>query len=302
MTTPAPPVRVAVTADLHYGGRHTEGTAAAHTLAAELYHDPPDLFVLAGDIGAGDDFARCLDLFADLPGHKALVPGNHDVWVRSDDDRGDSLAVYRDHLPRVAADRGFHYLDAGPLVLPEAGFAVVGSMNWYDYSWGVDRLAALGVPDWQDRLRTKRFLRGRHNDANFVRWEYDDASFTRVCVATLADHLRQALKQVPAALLVTHHPVCRGLNYPKPEPWGLDDALWECFSGNMAAERLLAEFSDRVPVAVCGHTHSAREGIFGRTRGYNVGGDYGFKRLLRFDWPAAEVTATEFHAAGQQVA
>ncbi|MBX9623627.1 MAG: metallophosphoesterase [Gemmataceae bacterium] len=302
MVTLSPRLRVAVTADLHYGGRHADGTAAAHALAAELYHDPPDLFVLAGDIGAGDDFARCLDLFADLPGHKALVPGNHDIWVRPDDDRGDSEFVYRDHLPRVAADHDFHTLDAGPLVLPEAGLAVVGSMNWYDYSWGIDRLAAFGVPDWRGRLRTKRFLRGRHNDANFVRWRYDDAGFTRACVATLADHLRQALRQVPDAILVTHHPMARGLNYPKPDPPDLDAILWECFSGNDAAERLLAEFTDRVPLAVCGHTHFARDGVFGRTRGYNVGGDYHFKRLLRFDWPSCEATAEAFTASGERVA
>ncbi|MBX9584209.1 MAG: metallophosphoesterase [Gemmataceae bacterium] len=302
MTTPPLPVRVAVTADLHYGGRHAEGTAAAHALAAELYHDPPDLLVLAGDVGAGDDFARCLDLFADLPARKALVPGNHDIWVRPDDPRGDSLAVYREYLPRVAADHDFHYLDAGPLVLPEAGLAVVGSINWYDYSWGRDRLAALGVPDWRDRLAAKRFVRGRHNDANFVRWESDDARFTRQCVATLAGHLRQALRQVPAALLVTHHPMVRGLNYPKPDPPDLDALLWECFSGNEGTERLLAEFTGRVPVAVCGHTHFARDGVFGRTRGYNVGGDYHFKRLLRFDWPAGQMTAAEFTGAGEQVA
>ena len=38
----------------------------------------------------------------------------------------------------------------------------------------------------------------------------------------------------------------------------------------------------------------AREGRFGPTRGYNVGGDYHFKRLLRLDWPAGTVTAAEF--------
>ena len=32
-------------------------------------------------------------------------------------------------------------------------------------------------------------------------------------------------------------------------------------------------------------------------RGYNVGGDYHFKRLLRLSWPAGTVTATEFGEA-----
>lgn len=292
--------RVAVTADLHWGARHPDGAAATRLLAAELDHDPPDLLILAGDIGAGDDFDTCLRLFSGLPCRKALVPGNHDIWVRPDDPRGDSLDVYQQHLPRVAAESGFHYLDHAPLILPEAALAVVGSINWYDYSWAADRLPEVAA-DWPDRLRTKRFTRGRHNDANFVRWPYDDPGFTREAVATLSAHLRRALTRVPAALLVTHHPPFRALNYPKQEPFGLDELLWEAFSGNDGVERLVAEFGDRVPLAFCGHTHFAREERFGPTRGFNIGGDYHFKRLLRFDWPGTAgrpvpVTATEYAA------
>src|SRR5437764_2425772 len=222
MPSAAPALRIAVTADLHWGLRHPAGADATRALVAELYHDPPDLLLLAGDVGAGDDFARCLELFDKLPGRKALVPGNHDIWVRSDDPRGDSLAVYREHLPRVAAEHDFHYLDAGPLVLADAGLAVVGSVNWYDYSWAADRLPA-AADDWENRLRTKRFARGRHNDANFVRWPFDDPGFTREVVDVLAAQLRCALSRVPAAVLVTHHPPFRALNYPKPEPLGLDE-------------------------------------------------------------------------------
>jgi 3',5'-cyclic AMP phosphodiesterase CpdA len=153
MTPPSRSFRIAVTADLHWGTRHPAGVDATLALVAELYHDPPDLLVLAGDVGAGDEFDRCLELFDNLTCRKALVPGNHDVWVRPGDPRGDSLAVYREHLPRVAAGHDFHYLDRGPLVLPEYGFAVVGSMNWYDYSWAIDRLRE-AAPDWRERLRT----------------------------------------------------------------------------------------------------------------------------------------------------
>jgi predicted phosphohydrolase len=289
----AQPLRIAVTADLHWGTRHPAGNNATRDLAADLYHDPPDLFLLAGDVGAGDDFAGCLRLFDKLPCRKALVPGNHDVWVRPDDPRGDSLVVYREYLPRVAAESGFHYLDAEPLVLPDAGVAVVGSMNWYDYTWAIDRLPAAAA-DWQDRLRTKRFSRGRHNDANFVRWDFDDERFTRQAVGVLRSQLRETLAVVPAAILVTHHPPFRGLNYPKEDPPDLDSLLWEAFSGNTEVEGLLAEFGDRVPLAFCGHTHFAREGTLGPTRGFNVGGDYHFKRLLRVEWPAGTVTATEY--------
>src|SRR5262249_28122175 len=142
-----------------------------------LAAQPPDVFLLGGDVGTLQHFGDCLALFADLPCRKALVPGNHDIWVRDDDERGDSLDLYRRHLPAVSAAHGFHYLDNGPLLLPEAGLAVAGSINWYDYSWSLDGLRR-EVPDWEERLRSKRFSRGRHNDARFVRWPLDDGRFT----------------------------------------------------------------------------------------------------------------------------
>src|SRR5438132_6144970 len=155
-------LRLAFTADLHQGVRRA-GDEAIRLLVDFLRADPPDVLVLAGDVGAGQEFARCLTPFRELPCRKALVPGNHDIWVEDEDKRGNSLTVYQEYLPRISADYRFHYLDNGPLELSEAGLALVGSMNWYDYSWSLEALQAL-LPDWEEHLRTKRFTRGRHND------------------------------------------------------------------------------------------------------------------------------------------
>src|SRR5262245_38570782 len=132
--------KLAITADLHWG-INDSGDAATRELISDLAEKPPDVLILAGDIGAGEDFERCLQLFANFPNRKALVPGNHDVWVTSDDQRGDSWHLYSRVLPDLSAKYGFHYLDSGPLILPEADLALVGSMNWYDYSWADD-------PNW----------------------------------------------------------------------------------------------------------------------------------------------------------
>ena len=123
-------LQLAITADLHWGhgGR---GDEATRLLASFLRGQTPDVLVLAGDLGTGSLFDDCLALFDDLPCCKALVPGNHDVWVSEEASR-DSLQVYQTKLPALAARHGFHYLDAGPLLLPEADLALVGSMNWYD--------------------------------------------------------------------------------------------------------------------------------------------------------------------------
>src|SRR5262245_6358214 len=209
-------LRLAFTADLHWG-THREGDEATRLLASFLRQRPPDVLVLAGDVGANFHFAPCLELFADLPCAKALVPGNHDVWVTEDDRRGDSLQVYREHLPRVCAEHGFHYLDSGPLLFPDADLALVGSMNWYDYSWSLDTLRQL-FPGEEGRLRTKRFSRGRHNDANFVRWPLDDVSFTQEAVGALRRHLEESLGKVGRAVVVTHHPPFYGLGFPRPSP------------------------------------------------------------------------------------
>lgn len=293
--SPPKPLRIAVTADLHYGTRHTSGNRATHDLAARLAETPPDLLILAGDIGAGDDFDRCLSLFSQLPSRKAAVPGNHDIWVRTDDPRGDSLDVYDRYLPAVCRAHEFAYLDHGPVFFPESDLAVVGTMNWYDYTWDNDLLQAAAPDDWEERLRTKRFTRGMHNDANFVRWPLDDRSFTDRVVRKLTADLDAALDRAGRVLVVAHHPPLRGLLYPAVEPPPLDALLWRAFSGNTRVEELLTARADRIPLVFCGHTHAARECRVGPMHGFNVGSDYPFKRLLWVDWPSGEVTAEEFH-------
>lgn len=287
------PLRLAITADLHWGIR-PPGDEATRQLVAHLRANPPDVLVLAGDVGADVDFVPCLKLFADLPCRKALVPGNHDIWVREGDSRGDSLTVYREYLPRVSAAEGFHFLDAEPLLLPEANLAIVGNMNWYDYSWSAARLSE-HFPGEEFRLRTKQFLRGRHNDARFVRWPLDDVRFTAEVAVTLRRHLESALATVGHAIVVTHHPAFYGLNFPRDEPpTTLDGLLWDAFSGNTTVERLIEDYAERISLVLSGHTHRARENRLRTIRGYNVGGDYHFKRLLTLTWPDGAVEAQTF--------
>ncbi len=135
---------LAVTADLHWGHRH--GLDETRRLADFLRARPPDVLVLAGDIGTGPLFAECLGVFADLPSRKVLVPGNHDVWVRPDDADLDSLQMYERELPAMAEGLGYQFLDSAPVLLPEADLALVGSINWYDYSWALARLRANTLP------------------------------------------------------------------------------------------------------------------------------------------------------------
>jgi predicted phosphohydrolase len=286
-------LRIALTADLHWGIR-PRGDEATQQMIEFLRLNPPDVLVLGGDIGAGKDFAPCLGLFRDLPCTKALIPGNHDIWVEANDPRGDSLDVYRTELPSLCSKFDFHYLDQGPLLLPEADLALVGSINWYDYSWSIEKLREQ-VEDWEERLRTKRFSRGRHNDGRFVRMPLDDARFTAELLSKLERHVQEAAEICDKVIVITHHPPFYGLSFPRPlGAVTLDGLLWDAFSGNQSLEAWLARNAERIPFAFCGHTHRERESTLGATRGYNIGGDYHFKRLLFLDWPGGKVEGFVF--------
>jgi hypothetical protein len=282
-------LRIAVTADLHWGHRH--GADATRLLVSFLQAQPPDLLILAGDLGTGPLFAECLQLFDGLSCQKALVPGNHDLWVQADNAPYDSLQLYHELLPADAARHGFHYLDAAPLVLSDAGLTVVGSVNWYDYSWGLEAIRQ-AFPQEEYRVRSMRFTRGRHNDANFVRWPLDDIRFTDRVVTTLSRHLETV--QTERAIVVAHHPPFYELSFPDPPEPDLDNLLWRCFAGNRRFEEVLSQHAKRIALAFCGHTHWAREATLESIRGYNVGGNYHFKRLLWLEWPGGEVVAHQF--------
>jgi 3',5'-cyclic AMP phosphodiesterase CpdA len=284
-------MKLAITADLHWG--HRKGAEPTRQLAARLLESPPDVLILAGDVGTGVYFEECLKLFDGLRCIKAVIPGNHDLWVPVEETRYDSLDLYQKLLPEAAARQGFTYLDRGPLALPD-GLTMVGSINWYDYSWGIDAIRRL-YPGQEGRLKTKRFTRGRHNDGVFVRWPTDDPGFTALVTAALERHLQAASAQAGKLLVVTHHPPFYDLGFPHPDPTpDLDRFLWDSFCGNAGVEQLLARFADRIAFAFCGHTHRAREMTWRGVRGYNVGSDYPFKRLLWLDWPSGAVTAEQF--------
>ena len=281
-------MRIAVTADLHWGHGRL-GDEATVLLRDHLRREPVDLLLLGGDIGTAEHFESCLKLFAELPCAKALVPGNHDLWVADNDDRGDSLTVYEQHLPALCAAHGFHYLDAAPLIYSDVDLAIVGTINWYDYSWSIDRLKA-EIPNWEWHLANKAFTRGRHNDGRFIRWAMGDGGFTQRVVDVFAQQLESALGRVKQAIVLTHHPATRGLSFPRDMPaQGLDPLLWEALSGNSAMEMVLGPRSEKIPLIFSGHTHRDVECSLGTTRGLNIGGDYHFKRMLVIDWPSGTV-------------
>lgn len=299
--------RIAITADLHWGIPRCQ--APNLSLINDLRRNPPDLLILAGDQGADNHFGECLDQFVPIGCKVALVPGNHDIWVRDNDTRGNSLDVYETQLPLETTRRGFHYLDHGPLVLPSFDLAVVGSMNWYDYSWAESEFNARFPADkW--RLEKMCFSRGKHNDKNYVRWPsgMDNASFTRLLAEKLKSHLDLALSQASQVILVTHHPALPELGFPfaaraetdsvEEGLPSMDHLLWEAFSGNTLVENLTRSNAERLSLVISGHTHRWRSGQMGTAKLVNVGSDYPVKNLLRLVGLDGEMEVEQFGPEG----
>jgi predicted phosphodiesterase len=132
-------MRILVTADLHYNIARSQ--EPARLLARQTCDEGGDALVLVGDSAAAElgPLRQCLRLFADFPGRKFLVLGNHSLWCRGPED---SLDRYHRVLPQTAAEEGFHLLDESPAVLGD--LALVGSVGWYDYSF---RDRSLGIPE-----------------------------------------------------------------------------------------------------------------------------------------------------------
>lgn len=279
-------MRLAVTADLHWG-MSRPGDRATRELAEKVRDLAPDAFAVAGDVGEGPEWGRCLDLFSGLGCARLVLPGNHDLWVRNPDHS--SLYQYEQKLPRWAAEAGFHYLDQAPWIA--GALAVVGSINWYDYSFA-DPEVEREIPDARQMYREKRFPNGCHNDGRFVQLGMSDDAFTRRVVERFQSHLAELPREVSHVVAVQHHPPVRELFYPTPLT-NTYQKVWLAYTGNRRMQD--AVLSDpRIQSVLCGHTHAACEAEVQGRQCINIGGDYDFKRLVLLDTDTGARQAWEF--------
>jgi predicted phosphohydrolase len=281
-------VRLAVTADLHWGISKA-GDKSSRALAAYVRELSPDAFAIAGDVGEGARLRECLRLFADLRCVRLVVPGNHDLWTRAP--LSSSLDIYEQRLPRTAAEEGWTYLDQAPYLTRHGREAVVGSINWYDYSFA-DPALAEEIPGVEQMYREKRFPRGVHNDGRFVRLWQTDEEFTGRVVDRFRQHLDALPASVQSVVVVQHHPPVRELFYPTALE-SVEQRVWLAYTGNRRMQD--AVLSDpRVTTILCGHTHAHCAAEVQGRRCRNIGGDYDFKRLLLLDTATGDEQWWEF--------
>ena len=281
-------MQLAVTADLHWG-LSPKGDAATRELARCVLNLAPDALAIAGDVGEGSDFGRSLSLFSNLTCLRLIIPGNHDLWIR--DPGHSSLARYEERLPEIAAEHGFQYLDLQPYLSPDGVEAVVGSINWYDYSFADPELEQ-EYPDARWMYERKLFPTGRHNDGRFIHFGMSDSEFSGRVVAHFQGQLTALPATVERVIVLQHHPPIRELFYPGPVTTD-EQRFWLAYAGNRRMEEaVLAD--PRVTTVLCGHTHAYRATEVDGRRCRNIGGDYDFKRLLLLDTETGEERWWEF--------
>jgi predicted phosphodiesterase len=311
-----PPMRLLVTADLHYN--HRVSRPLADELIDRMNADlaPGDAVLLVGDTAAGDgdELERCLARFAG-GGPRLVVAGNHELWTNGPD----SHALFADELPRRVRAVGWHWLEGDPVVLrpgaeaespaapprdgpasPAPGVAVAGTVGWYDYQFA---LPHLGIPrrfyehkvspaaadrfaefarllDVTDDISPAgREVAARWNDGRHVRLHRSDEQFLAERLAAL-DHdlsILDARADVSAVIVGVHHVPFAELMPPKPpEAVVTGRAFAGAFLGSPAIGEVLLRHP-KVSRVFCGHSHLPAEAAVGHVRAMNVGSGYRWK-------------------------
>lgn len=285
-------MRLLITADIHYN--HPRSRKLAEALIDEMNQAGGDGVLLVGDTGVadGDVIEQALTRFT-IPGPRLFVAGNHELWTHGDD----SYRLYRQELPRRVRAAGWQWLEDEPFV--RDGFAIVGSVGWYDYTLAEP---ALGIPDrfyaakvspgaaerlgafkslladTSDLSPQARDIVARWNDGRFVKLHRDDHTFLQELLDRLKDQL-DGLTHVPRVIAAIHHLPFAELLPPR------HSAQWDfakAYLGSRRIGQLLLQYPN-VQQVYCGHSHYAAEATIRHIRAINIGSGYRLKRYETLD-------------------
>ncbi len=236
-------LRIALTADLHYGITRPKTIVL---LAERIAAEGCDVVLIAGDIGEPDsNFRDALALFEHLTIPCALVAGNHDLWA------GDysSHYLWNDVLPYLTRKSGFTWLDGENVILGRLG--ICGTIGWYDYSAKDPHLTNYD----DERYAVEK---GKFNyDALKIDWPISDQEFAAEVLAAFRERVTelQHNRQVEKIVVLTHVPPFEEQIIRKaPEEflWNVNNAYF----GNLTLGREILPH-DKVHLVVSGHTHVA---------------------------------------------
>ncbi|MBN1941979.1 MAG: metallophosphoesterase [Phycisphaerae bacterium] len=289
-------MKILITADLHYDVRRSR--APAEDLARRVRETPADALVLVGD-SAGADlsvFRQALRLFADFPGRKLLVPGNHCLWRHREET---SLHRYEQLIPAAARQEGFSVLDQEPAMLGET--ALAGSIGWYDYSL---REESLGVPvdfyrgkispgaakyygGYDELLAKHAAVLGERQYALGARWmdgwrcdlEMTDEEFLQRLLEKLESQLSDLSARAERIVVFLHHlPFAALVPENRPDRF----AFAAAYMGSEKIGELLRRY-EKITDVYCAHSHWPGRLRVGGMNVVNIGSTYMQKNLEVLD-------------------
>jgi putative phosphoesterase len=262
-------MKIAVTADIHADIKKMVPEHELDRLKEAIYDAHPDVFIIAGDlVGLGKKYiAPTLKDLAPPACEKLIVPGNHDLWLAE----GDSYEYYRNALPKIYKECGFHMLDTGPRILGEIAFA--GNIGWYDYSFMDPSLP----PSRERRYDLQCWDRvAMWNDAVCVKRPMSDTEFHNILLNDLRRQIAEIPQSVKTIVMVTHMVAFEEMvvRSKKDQAWNFCNAF---LGGRKLGELFLSD--PRIKYHFCGHTHTIARVEKGGMVSINVGSTYEKKRL-----------------------
>ena len=285
-------MRLLVTADLHYN--HPRSKGLAEDVIRTMNAAGGDGVLVVGDTAAsdGEDLEACLSQFT-IPGPRLFLCGNHELWTRGED----SYQLFNEDLPRRVRALGWQWLETEPFFA--RGFAVVGTVGWYDYSFASRHLLiprrfyeAKISPGAAEYFKRSDLLEGgdispealaivaRWNDGKFVKLGRSDEAFCDECVRRLDENLARVAGST-VVVAATHHIPFRELLPPTRYN------TLEFVKAYMGSERLGEVIGRHANVrrVFCGHSHFESRATIGRLEAVNLGSSYRSKTFETVDLP-----------------
>lgn len=276
-------VRFLITADIHYN--HPRSRKLADELIDQMNAAGGDGVLVIGDTGVadGDSIEQALGRFT-IPGPRLFVAGNHELWTHGDD----SYRFYHEQLPLRLDAIGWRWLEDEPFV--GDGFAIVGSVGWYDYSMAEPSLgiperfyAAKVSPGAAERLSEfkpllaesadvsphARDVVARWNDGKFVKLHRGDPDFLDELLERLEKQL-DSLRDIPRIVAAVHHLPFAELLPPR------HTAQWDFVKAYLGSGRI-GELLLRYPNVnrvYCGHSHYPAKAEISHISATNLGSGY----------------------------
>jgi len=267
-------MRLVFTSDLHVdvSERHRDAVTAIARMMRECR---PDVVVVAGD--AGNTIAaieETLSFFSQIDARKFFVPGNHDVWIETENDGLiDSRVKYAERIPEACRKTGFHDLGHEPVVLGNIGF--VGSLGWYDYTFADPRLhmseddywrGRYGDEIWWDKKMTYWMPPRKLGTSGDTRARPAERMRDPEVCFEMCERLEAQITSIEdrvETIVAVIHTLPFFVGLPRSDPPRYLDAY-------MGSERLgrILEAHTKVEHCIHGHKHTSGEWTVGRIRTY----------------------------------